>query len=42
MKKYLAEMLGVMFFVLIIGLSSDPLTIGLALAVLVYVTGPIS
>lgn len=31
-----------MFFVLIIGLSGDALTIGIALAVLVYALGPIS
>lgn len=42
MKKYMAEMLGTFFFVLIIGLSGDPLTIGIALAVLVYATGAIS
>jgi len=42
MKKYIAEMLGVMFFVLIIGLSGDALTIGIALAILVYATTAIS
>lgn len=42
MKKYIAEALGVMFFVLIIGLSGDALAIGLGLAILVYATGPIS
>lgn len=43
MRKYLAEMLGTMFFVLIIGLSGgDALTVGIALAVLVYATGAIS
>ncbi|MBP6910684.1 aquaporin [Patescibacteria group bacterium] len=43
MKKYLAEMFGVLFFVLIIGLSGgNALTVGLALAVLVYATGPLS
>lgn len=43
MKKYLAEMFAVLFFVLIIGLSGgNALAIGLALCVLVYATGPIS
>ncbi len=43
MKKYIAEFLGVMLFVLIIGLSGgDALTVGIALAILVYVTGPLS
>ena len=43
MKKYMAEMLGTLFFVLIIGLSGgDALTVGLALAVLVFATGAIS
>lgn len=42
MKKYIAEALWVLFFVLIIGLSGDPLAIGVALAILVYATGPIS
>lgn len=43
MKKYIAEMLGTMFFVLIIGLSGgDALTVGIALAVLVYATGATS
>lgn len=42
MKKYMAEMLGTFFFVLIIGLSGDALTIGIALAVLVYATSAIS
>jgi aquaporin Z len=42
MKKYITEWLWVLFFVLIIGLSWDPLAIGIALAVLVYATSPIS
>ena len=42
MKKYITEALGLLFFVLIIGLSSDPLAIGIGLAILVYATGPIS
>lgn len=42
MKKYITEGLWVLFFVLIIGLSSDPLAIGIWLAILVYATGPIS
>jgi aquaporin Z len=42
MKKYITEWLWLLFFVLIIGLSWDPLAIGIALAILVYATGPIS
>ncbi len=42
MKKYLAEALWVLLFVLVIGLSGDPLAIGVCLAILVYATGPIS
>lgn len=42
MKKYIAEGLWLLFFVLIIWLSSDPLAIGIWLAILVYVTSPIS
>lgn len=42
MKKYIAETLWVLFLVLIIGLSGDPLAIGVWLAILVYATGPIS
>lgn len=43
MKRYMAEMLGTLFFVLIIGLSGgDALTVGVALMILVYATGAIS
>lgn len=42
MKKYLAEALWVLFLVLVIGLSGDPLAIGVCLAILVYATWPIS
>lgn len=43
MKKYMAEMFGTLFFVLIIGLSGgDALTVGIALAILVFATGATS
>lgn len=42
MKKYIAELLGTFFLVLIAWLSGDPLAIGVGLAILVYATGPIS
>ncbi len=42
MKKYLAEALWVLFLVLIVWFSGDPLAIWVWLAVLVYATGPIS
>lgn len=42
MKKYVAELLGTFFLVLIAWLSGDPLAIGVWLAILVYATGPIS
>jgi aquaporin Z len=42
MKKYIAEALWVLFLVLIVWLSGDPLAIWVWLAILVYATGPIS
>lgn len=42
MKKYIAEAMWVLFLTLIIGLSGDPLAIGVWLAILVYATWPIS
>jgi aquaporin Z len=42
MKKYIAELVGTMFLVMIAAFSGDPLAIWVWLAVLVYATGPIS
>ena len=42
MKKYLAEAVGTCFFVLVVGLSGDPLVIGVALAIIIYATSAIS
>ena len=42
MNKYIIEFLGTFFLVLIIGLSQNPLAIGLGLAVLVYMGAHIS
>ena len=42
MKQALNECVGTMFLVVIIGLTGDPLAIGLGLAVLIYAGGPIS
>ena len=42
MNKYIIEFLGTLFLVLIIGLSQNPLAIGLGLAVLVYMGAHIS
>ena len=42
MKKYLTEFIGTFFLVLIIGLSKNPLAIGLGLTVLVYMGAHIS
>ncbi len=42
MKRYVAELLGTFFLVLVVWLSGDALAIGVALAILVYATGPIS
>ena len=42
MNKYIIEFLGTFFLVLIIGLTGDPLTIGLGLATLIYMGAHIS
>jgi len=42
MKKYLTELVGTFFLVLIIGLSKNPLAIGFGLTVLVYMGAHIS
>ena len=42
MKEYLMEFIGTMFLVLAVGFSQNPLAIGLALAVMVYMGGHIS
>ena len=42
MKKYIIELIGTFFLVLIIGLTENPLAIGLGLAVLVYMGAHIS
>ena len=42
MKKYLTELVGTFFLVLIIGLSQNPLAIGFGLTVLVYMGAHIS
>jgi len=42
MKKYLAEAIGTGFLVLVVGLSGDPLVVGIALAIIVYATSAIS
>jgi aquaporin Z len=42
MKKYLIEFLGTLFLVLAIGLTKDPLAIGLTLAAMVYIGGHVS
>ena len=42
MKKYLTELIGTFFLVLIIGLSKNPLAIGFGLTVLVYMGAHIS
>ena len=42
MKKYITEIIGTFFLVLIIGLTGDPIAIGLGLAVLVYMGAHIS
>ena len=42
MNKYLIEFIGTFFLVSIIGLSGDPLAVGLGLAVLVYMGSHIS
>ena len=42
MNKYIIEFLGTFFLVLIIGLTGDPLAIGLGLATLIYMGAHIS
>jgi aquaporin Z len=42
MKKYLIEMIGTFFLVLVIGLTGNPLAIGSVLMVMVYMGGHIS
>ena len=42
MKKYIIELIGSVFLVLIIGLTENPIAIGLGLAVLVYMGAHIS
>ena len=42
MKKYLIEFVGTFFLVLIIGLSENPVAIGVGLSVLVYMGAHIS
>ena len=42
MKKYIIELIGTFFLVLIIGLTENPIAIGLGLAVLVYMGAHIS
>ena len=42
MNKYIIEFLGTFFLVIIIGLSQNPVAIGLGLAVLVYMGAHIS
>lgn len=42
MKKYLIELIGTFFLVLVIGLTGNPIAIGCILMVMVYAGGPIS
>jgi aquaporin Z len=42
MKRYVIELIGTFFLVLVIGLSGNPIAIGSALMVMVYMGGPIS
>src|SRR5258707_8458301 len=42
MKKYLVELIGTFFLVLVIGLTGNPLAIGSVLMVMVYMGGHIS
>ena len=42
MKKYITEIIGTFFLVLIIGLTGNPIAIGLGLAVLVYMGAHVS
>ena len=42
MKKYIIEGIGTYFLVLIIGLTGNPIAIGIGLSILVYMGGHIS
>ena len=42
MKKYIVEGIGTYFLVLIIGLTGNPIAIGIGLSILVYMGGHIS
>lgn len=42
MKKYLIELIGTFFLVLVIGLTGNPIAIGSILMIMVYAGGPIS
>ena len=42
MNKYIVEFIGTFFLVLIIGLTGNPIAIGLGLSVLIYMGGHIS
>ncbi len=42
MKKYIIELIGTFFLVLVIGLTGNPVAIGSVLMVMVYMGGPIS
>jgi aquaporin Z len=42
MKKYIVELLGAFFLVLVIALTGDPIAIGVVLMVMVYAGGHIS
>jgi aquaporin Z len=42
MNKYITELIGTFFLVLVIGLSGNPLAIGSILMVMIYMGGPIS
>ena len=42
MKNYLVELIGTFFLVLVIGLTGDPIAIGVILMVMVYMGGHIS
>jgi aquaporin Z len=42
MRNYLMEFIGTMFLVLTVGLSGDPIAIGIVLMVMVYMGGHIS
>lgn len=42
MNKYITELIGTFFLVLVIGLTGNPIAIGIILMVMVYMGGPIS